>query len=321
MDRLMQKVGKFATYGMIIATLCCQTSTGQTAQKNTESIVSKTIAARHGGTLQVDSIYASQQIGGDDQGQVHISVAREVLEEFKVDEERILSEHKVIVSQPSEGITVYSGVDEAAAQRWNSAYYIVRGIRLSVLPLRVSVKILVPKNDYNVRAATKFGSQTITNIGGTVKAEARRRIRIEHIRGKEVVAKSSFGGVEVLGAAGSVNARGREAIVIRGVRENVAAKSSFSEAVISDIGGSVKAEARSRLKIERIRGKEVVAKSSFGGVEVFDAAGTVHAVARRDIMLKKVGKILIAKSFVREGLQIGYAASARKNNLFRAIAI
>ena len=99
-------------------------------------------------------------------------VTRNVLEQYKHDANRILREHKVEISRDDHGITIYTDVDDSVLERWQSDYD-------TASPLRVHVKVLVPKQGYDVVARTMFGSQDIQNIDGSVHASARKDINYQ----------------------------------------------------------------------------------------------------------------------------------------------
>ena len=134
--------------------------------------IEKTLVAHPGETLQVNSRYASQTIDSQAGNQVSVVVTRSVLEEYKHDANRILNEHKVEISSPDQGITIYTDVDDSVLERWQSDYD-------TASPLRVHVKVLVPKQGYDVVARTMFGSQDIQNIDGSVHASARKDINYQ----------------------------------------------------------------------------------------------------------------------------------------------
>ena len=103
--------------------------------------IEKTLVAHPGETLQVNSKYASQTIDSQAANQVRVVVTRSVLEEYKHDANRILSEQKVKISSPDQGITIYTDVDDSVLERWQADYD-------TASPLRVHVKVLVPKQGY-----------------------------------------------------------------------------------------------------------------------------------------------------------------------------
>ena len=292
MYKTKQVIGKHAICAVVIAMLGCQASSNykgaySTPRSNqelsnvagaytpegiTSSIIAKKLFTHYGGTLQVDSMYASQTVVGVESGkQVSVKIVRDVLDEFESDADLILREHKVTILSRRDGVTVYTGVDKSTLERWRSAYSVVP-------PLSVSVEILTPKDDYGVRATTTYGTQAIRSIDGNVNS------------------KSSYGGIEVHDVVGSVSADGRQKVTINNVRENISASSSYGGIDISRIGGTVIAKARQSVWIENIQGKQVVAKSSYGGIEVHDVAGSVSADGRQKVTISKVRENVSASS-------------------------
>ena len=253
--------------------------------------IEKTLVAHPGETLQVNSRYASQTIDSQAGNQVSVVVTRSVLEKYEHDANRILREHKVEISRHDHGITIYTDVDDSVLERWQADYK-------TVPPLRVHVKALVPKQGYDVNATTTFGSQDIQNINGSVNAQARQDAIIINALG-DVQVRSIFGGLTIRDVAGSVlRAEARGKVAIKHVKgSHVNAASSFGSLVLDDIAGSANVSARGDVNISNVGG-DLEVSSSFGGVTIRDVAGSVlHAKAREKVDIKTVRRdILDARS-------------------------
>lgn len=288
--------------------------------------IEKTLVAHPGETLQVNSRYASQTIDSQAGNQVSVVVTRSVLEQYEHDADRILREHEVEISRHDHGITIYTDVDDAVLEHWQADYK-------TVPPLRVHVKVLVPKQGYDVVARTTFGSQDIQNINGSVhadarqdaiiinvlgdievnsifgaltirdvggsvlRAKAREKVDIKHVKGPHVYAASSFGSLVLDDIAGSANVRAREDVNISNVGRDVEATSSFGALTIRNVAGSVLyAKAREKVDIKAVRRDILDASSSFGSLILDDVTGGAHAHARKAITVSNVGGDLSASS-------------------------
>ena len=253
--------------------------------------IEKTLVAHPGETLQVNSRYASQTIDSQAGNQVRVVVTRSVLEKYEHDADRILREHKVEISRHDHGVTIYTDVDDSVLERWQADYK-------TVPPLRVHVKALVPKQGYDVNATTTFGSQDIQNIDGSVDAQARQDAIIINALG-DVQVRSIFGGLTIRNVAGSVlRAEARGKVDIKHVKgSHVNAASSFGSLVLDDIAGSANVSARGDVNISNVGG-DLEVSSSFGGVTIRDVTGSVlHAKAREKVDIKTVRRdILDARS-------------------------
>ena len=257
--------------------------------------IEKTLVAHPGETLQVNSKYASQTIDSQAGNQVSVAVTRNVLEQYKHDAKRILSEHKVKISSPDQGITIYTDVDDSVLERWQSDYD-------TASPLRVHVKVLVPKQGYDVVARTTFGSQEIQNINGSVHASARKDITINNVDG-DLEVSSRFGGLTIRNVTGDgvLRASARKTVDIRHVKGlHVNARSSFGSLTLDDIDGSVHATARKDVNISNVDG-DLDVSSRFGGLTISNVAGndnSVHARARKDINISNIdGDLDVSSSF------------------------
>ena len=288
--------------------------------------IEQTLVAHPGETLQVNSRYASQTIDSQAGNQVSVVVTRRVLEQYEHDADRILREHEVEISRHDHGITIYTDVDDAVSERWQADYK-------TFPPLRVHVKVLVPKQGYDVVARTTFGSQDIQNINGSVhadarqdaiinnvlgdievnsifgaltirdvggsvlRAKAREKVDIKHVKGPHVYAASSFGSLVLDDIAGFANAKAREDINISNVGRDVEASSSFGSVTIRNVVGRVlDAKAREKVDIKHVKGPHVHAASSFGSLVLDDIAGSANVRAREDINVSNVGGDLEASS-------------------------
>ncbi|MCY3664429.1 MAG: hypothetical protein OXH81_02115 [Gemmatimonadetes bacterium] len=257
--------------------------------------IEKTLVAHPGETLQVNSRYASQTIDSQAGNQVSVVVTRRVLEEYKHDANRILSEHKVKISSPDQGITIYTDVDDSVLERWQSDYD-------SASPLRVHVKVLVPKQDYDVVARTAFGSQEIQNINGSVHASARKDITINNVEG-DLDVSSRYGGLTIRNVTGDgvLRAEARKTVDIRHVKgPHVNARSNYGSLTLDDIDGSVNATARKDVNISNVDG-DLDVSSSYGGLTISNVAGndnSVHASARKDIAISNIdGDLDVSSSY------------------------
>lgn len=299
---------------------------GYGEEPKSEPTIEKTLVAHPGETLQVNSRYASQTIDSQAGNQVSVVVTRSVLEEYKHDADRILSDHKVEISSPDQGITIYTDVDDSVLERWQADYD-------TASPLRVHVKVLVPKQGYDVVARTMLGSQDIQNINGSVhadarqdaiiinvlgdievnsifgdltirdvggsvlRAKAREKVDIKHVKGPHVHAASSFGSLVLDDIAGFANAKAREDINISNVGRDVEASSSFGSVTIRNVAGSVlHAKAHEKVDIKAVRRDIFDARSSFGGLVLDDVSGVAYAHARKAITVSNVGGDLSAFS-------------------------
>ena len=245
--------------------------------------IEKTLVAHPGETLQVNSRYASQTIDSQAGNQVSVVVTRRVLEQYEHDADRILREHEVEISRHDHGITIYTDVDDAVSERWQADYK-------TVPPLRVHVKVLVPKQGYDVVARTTFGSQDIQNINGSVHADARQDAIIINVLG-DIEVNSIFGGLTIRDVGGSVlRAKAREKVDIKTVQRDILdASSSFGSLVLDDVTGVAYAHARKAITASNVGG-DLSASSSFGSVTIHHVGGSVRAKARGDIELKNVAK-------------------------------
>ena len=247
--------------------------------------IEKTLVAHPGETLQVNSKYASQTIDSQTGNQVSVVVTRMVLEQYEHDANRILSEHKVKISRPDQGITIYTDVEDSVVERWQADYD-------TVLPLRVHVKALVPKQGYYVVARTTFGSQEIQNINGSVHASARKDININNVDG-DLDVSSIYGGLTIRNVTGDgvLRASARKTVDIKHVKGlHVNARSNYGSLTLDDIDGSVNATARKDVNISNIDG-DLDVSSRYGGLTISNVAGndnSVHASARKDIAISNV---------------------------------
>ena len=268
--------------------------------------IEKTLVAHPGETLQVNSRYASQTIDSQAGNQVSVVVTRMVLEQYEHDANRILSEHKVKISSPDQGITIYTDVDDSVLERWQADYD-------TVLPLRVHVKVLIPRQGYDVVARTTFGSQDIQNIDGSVHASARKDININNVNG-DLDVSSSYGGLTISNVTGDgvLRASARKTVDIRHVKgPHVNARSSYGSLTLDDIDGSVNATARKDVNISNVDG-DLNVSSSYGGLTISNVAGndnSVHARARKDINISNIdGDLDVSSSY--GGLTISNVAGS-----------
>ena len=268
--------------------------------------IEKTFVAPPGQTLQINSKYASQTIDSQTGNQVSVIVTRNVLEEYKHDANRILSGHKVKISSPDQGVTIYTDVDDSVLERWQADYD-------TASPLSVHVKVLVPKQGYDVVARTTFGSQDIQNINGSVHASARKDITINNVEG-DLDVSSSYGGLTISNVTGDgvLRASARKTIDIRHVKgPHINAQSSYGSLTLDDIDGSVNATARKDVNISNVDGNLNVS-SSYGGLTISNVAGndnSVHAHARKDITINNVdGDLDVSSSY--GGLTISNVAGS-----------
>ena len=259
------------------------------------SKIEKTLVAHPGETLQVNSRYASQTIDSQAGNQVSVVVTRRVLEEYKHDANRILSEHKVKISSLDQGITIYTDVDDSVLERWQSDYD-------TASPLRVHVKVLVPNQGYDVVARTAFGSQEIQNINGSVHASARKDITINNVDG-DLDVSSRYGGLTIRNVTGDgvLRAEARKTVDIRHVKgPHVNARSNYGSLTLDDIDGSVNATARKDVNISNVDG-DLDVSSSYGGLTISNVAGndnSVHASARKDIAISNIdGDLDVSSSY------------------------
>ncbi len=257
--------------------------------------IEKTFVAPPGETLQVNSKYASQTIDSQTGNQVSVVVTRSVLEEYKHDANRILSEHKVKISSAYQGVTIYTDVDDSVLERWQADYD-------TASPLRVHVKALVPKQGYDVVARTTFGSQDIQNINGSVHASARKDITINNVEG-DLDVSSSYGGLTISNVTGDgvLRASARKTIDIRHVKgPHINAQSSYGSLTLDDIDGSVNATARKDVNISNVDG-DLSVSSSYGGLTISNVVGndnSVHARARKDINISNIdGDLDVSSSY------------------------
>ena len=247
--------------------------------------IEKTLVAHPGETLQVNSKYASQTIDSQAGNQVSVVVTRRVPEQYEHDANRILSEHKVKISSPDQGITIYTDVDDSVLERWQSDYD-------TASPLRIHVKVLVPNQGYDVVARTTFGSQDIQNINGSVHASARKDITINNVDG-DLDVSSRYGGLTIRNVTGdgALRAEARKTVDIRHVKgPHVNARSNYGSLTLDDIDGSVNATARKDVNISNIDG-DLDVSSRYGGLTISNVAGndnSVHASARKDIAISNV---------------------------------
>ena len=247
--------------------------------------IEKTLVAHPGETLQVNSRYASQTIDSQAGNQVSVVVTRRVLEQYEHDANSILSDHKVKISSPDQGITIYTDVDDSVLERWQSDYD-------TASPLRVHVKVLVPNQGYDVVARTTFGSQDIQNINGSVHASARKDITINNVDG-DLDVSSRYGGLTIRNVTGDgvLRAEARKTVDIRHVKgPHVNARSSYGSLTLEDIDGSVNATARKDVNISNVDG-DLDVSSIYGGLTISNVAGndnSVHASARKDIAISNV---------------------------------
>ena len=283
--------------------------------------IEKTLVAHPGETLQVNSKYASQTIDSQAGNQVSVVVTRNVLEEYKHDANRILSEHKVKISSPDQGITIYTDVDDSVLERWQSDYD-------TASPLRVHVKVLIPKQGYDVVARTTFGSQDIQNIDGSVHASARKDININNVNG-DLEVSSKFGSLTIRNVTGDgvLRASARKTVDIRHVKgPHVNARSSYGSLTLDDIDGSVNATARKDVNISNIDG-DLNVSSSYGGLTISNVAGndnSVHARARKDINISNIdGDLDVSSSYggltIRNVAGSVLCAEARKTVDIKAV--
>ncbi len=268
---------------------------GYGEEPNSEPKIEKTLVAHPGETLQVNSRYASQTIDSQAGNQVSVVVTRRVLEQYKHDANRILSEHKVKISSPDQGITIYTDVDDSVLERWQSDYD-------TASPLRVHVKVLVPKQGYDVVARTMFGSQDIQNINGSVHASARKDITINNVDG-DLDVSSRYGGLTIRNVTGDgvLRVSARKTVDIRHVKgPHVNARSSYGGLTLDDIDGSVNATARKDVNISNVDG-DLNVSSSYGGLTISNVAGNdnlVHASARKEITINNVdGDLDVSSSY------------------------
>ena len=288
--------------------------------------IEQTLVAHPGETLQVNSRYASQTIDSQAGNKVSVVVTRSVLEQYEHDADRILREHEVEISRHDHGITIYTDVDDAVSERWQADYK-------TFPPLRVHVKVLVPKQGYDVDAGTTFGSQDIQNINGSVharahqdaiiinalgdiqvnstfggltirdvggsvlRAKAHEKVDIKHVKGPRVHATSSFGSLVLDDITGSINVSAHENVNVSNVGRDVEATSHFGRVTIRNVGGSVlRAKAHEKVDIKHVKGPRVHAASSFGSLALDDITGSINVSAHENVNVSNVGRDVEATS-------------------------
>ena len=150
----------------------------------------------------------------------------------------------------------------------------------------------------DVEVSSSFGSVTIRNVVGRVlRAKAREKIAIKHVKGSHVNATSSFGSLVLDDIVGSANVYAREDVNISNIGGDLEASSSFGRMTIRNVAGSVlHAKAREKVDIKAVQRDILDAHSSFGGLVLDDVSGAAHAHARKAITVSNIGGDLSASS-------------------------
>ena len=150
----------------------------------------------------------------------------------------------------------------------------------------------------DVGVSSSFGSVTIRNVVGSVlRAKAREKVDIKHVKGSHVNAASSFGSLTLDDIVGSANVSAREDVNVSNVGGDLEASSSFGRVTIRNVAGSVlHAQAREKVDIKAVQRDILDASSSFGGLVLDNVSGAAHAHARKAITVSNVGGDLSASS-------------------------
>jgi hypothetical protein len=204
-----------------------------------------------GGTLNVDASFGSIEVATGDNARVEIRVAREVRDRFEDDEQQILSEHAVQITQSGNDVLVTTTVTDDARERWRDEY--------ESTPLRVRFEITVPRS-YDVDLGTRGGNIEVADLSGEVRTEtAGGNLTLGDIDGA-VWARTSGGNVSLESASGTVEVR-----------------TSGGNITIGEVTGAVDAAtAGGSIHIER-SGGEVRAETAGGNITLDEVAGTVVA--------------------------------------------
>ncbi len=204
-----------------------------------------------GGTLEVDASFGSIEVSTGSAARVEVRVEREVRERFDDDATRILSEHRVEITQNGNDVSVVTEVSDDARDRWRDEY--------DTTPLRVRFEITVPRT-YDVDLETSGGNIEVADLDGELRTEtAGGNLTFGNIGGM-VWARTAGGNISLEGASGTAELR-----------------TSGGNIVLGDIAGTVDAEtAGGGIRIERAGG-DVRAETSGGNITVDDVAGNIIA--------------------------------------------
>jgi DUF4097 and DUF4098 domain-containing protein YvlB len=211
-----------------------------------------------GGTLRVDASFGSIEVTTSSGNRVDVKVVREVRDRFEDDEEQIISEHQVEMSQSGNDVLITTTVSAAARGRWSEDY--------STTPLRVRLEISVPRS-YNVDLDTRGGNISVNDLDGEVRTEtAGGNLEFGNINGT-LWARTAGGNIELAGSSGTAEVRTAGGnIEIGDVDGNVDAETSGGSIHIDRAGGEVRAETGGgNITVDEVSGT-IDARSSGGNV-------------------------------------------------------
>jgi len=204
-----------------------------------------------GGTLRVDASFGSIEVSTASGNRVEVKVIREVRDRFDDDEQQIIGEHDVEMSQSGDDVVVTTSVSDDARDRWNDEY--------NTTPLRVRFEISVPRS-YNVDLGTRGGNISVEDLDGAVRTEtAGGNLDFGSINGT-VWGRTAGGNITLDGSSGTAEVH-----------------TSGGNITIGDVDGDVDAETSGgSIHIERAGG-EVRAETAGGNITVDEVAGTIDA--------------------------------------------
>ena len=186
-----------------------------------------------GGTLRVDASFGSIEVSTASGNRVDVRVIREVRDRFEDDEQQIIGEHNVELSQSGNDVVVTTSVSDDARDRWNDEY--------NTTPLSVRFEISVPRS-YNVDLGTRGGNISVEDLDGEVRTEtAGGNISLDGSSGTAEV-RTSGGNITIGDVAGDVDAEtAGGSIHIERAGGEVRAETAGGNITVDEVGGTIDA--------------------------------------------------------------------------------
>ena len=222
-----------------------------TAALQSEATIQRGFDVATGGTLRVDADFGSIEVTTSDANRVEVTVTREVRDRYRDDEQQILAELPVDVSQSGNDVVVVAEASEDVRERWRDEY--------RNTPVQIRFAIRVPRA-YNVDLETAGGSIEVSDLEGEVRSStAGGSLRFGNIEGS-VWARTAGGNIVLEGSSGTADVR-----------------TSGGSITIGAVDGTVDAETSGgSIRIDRA-GADVRAQTSGGGIEVEEVRGAIDA--------------------------------------------